>query len=56
MKKIIVKWYKLDNDGIYDSEMRVVYSDNPMFETGSRFDYGFMSIASRAGYIIEVLP
>ena len=44
------------NEQAYDQVMRVVYSDHPRFKKGTRFDYGFLGIASREGYIIEVLP
>ncbi len=56
MKKIIVKWVATINDPMYAKEMRVVYSNHERYITGSRFDFGFMSIASEEGYIIEVLP
>lgn len=56
MKKIIVKWYKTVNDKTYDKEMRVVYSNHERFTEGTRFDFGFMQIASSEGYIIELLP
>lgn len=56
MKKIVVKWFATQNDKMYAKEMRVVYSNHERFVTGSRFDFGFLSIASNEGYIIEVLP
>ena len=60
MKKIIVKWVKAPEEtaglSLYDKEMRVVYSNHKRFVTGSRFDFGFLNIASNEGYIIEVLP
>lgn len=56
MKKIIVKWMECNPKTGYTKEMRVVYSNHKRFVTGSRFDYGFMGIASDEGYIIEVLP
>jgi len=55
MKKIIVKWVKVEND-IYDKEMRVVYSDHDRFVVDCRFDFGFLKIASNEGYVIEILP
>lgn len=57
MKKIIVKWStpKRDSTG-YSKEMRVVYSNHTRFIVGSRFDFGFLQIASGEGYIIEILP
>lgn len=57
MKKIIVKWVPCDIYGTgYSKEMRVVYSNHSRFTEGTRFDYGFMNIASGEGFIIEVLP
>jgi len=45
MKKITVVWVKPENDKTYDKEMRVVYSDHERFTKGTRFDFGFLSIA-----------
>ncbi len=56
MKKIVVKWYATENDPIYHQEMRVIYSDHERFIAGSRFDFGFLQIASREGYVIEIYP
>jgi hypothetical protein len=56
MKKIIVKWFVTQNDCVYSREMKVVYSNHEKFVTGSRFDFGFLNIASAEGYIIEILP
>ena len=56
MKKIIVIWVETPNDKMYDREMRVVYSNHKRFTKGTRFDFGFLDIASKEGYIIEVLP
>jgi len=55
MKKIIVHWLP-SKEKAYDQVMQVIYSNHPRFVKGSRFDYGFLGIASREGYIIEVLP
>lgn len=49
-------WVKTQNDKIYHKEMRVVYSDHERFKKGTRFDFGFLSIASDEGFIIEILP
>lgn len=54
MKKIIVKWTY--GDMPYGQEMRVVYSNHERFVVDSRFDFGFLEIASREGFIIEILP
>ena len=56
MKKIIVMWVNTQNDKIYDQEMRVVYSNHERFTKGTRFDFGFLMIASKDGYVIEILP
>ncbi len=56
MKKIIVKWVDTKNDQTYSKEMRVVYSNHERFTVNTRFDFGFLQIASNEGYIIEILP
>ena len=56
MKKITVKWVKTKNDKMYSQELIVVYSNHKRFKTGSRFDLGFLCLASSEGYVIEVLP
>ena len=56
MKKITAKWVATNQPDIYDKELRVVYSDHKRFRTGSRFDFGFLQVASGDGYIIEILP
>ena len=55
-KSIIVQWIPVDNDPFYKTEMRVVVSDHPKFDKGSRFDYGFFGIATMEGYVIISLP
>lgn len=55
MKVIIVRWVKEDEFG-YGKAMRVIESDHPRFTKGSRFDFGFMSIATDEGYTIISLP
>lgn len=58
MKYIVVQWKYDDREPkIYDhSAMRVVCSNHPRFKDGTRFDYGFMGIASDEGYVVTVLP
>ena len=56
MKKITVMWIITTNDGMYVKEMRVLHSDHERFTIGTRFDYGFIQIASEEGFIIEILP
>lgn len=53
---IIVKWIKCDPKTGYNEEMRVIASDHYRFVVGSRFDYGFMTIAGMEGYTITVIP
>lgn len=56
-KNIIIKIIDVSNeDGIYPSEMRVIYSTHDRFIVDSRFDYGFMNIAIKEGYTIIILP
>ena len=55
MKTIIVRWIKEDDFG-YGMAMQVISSDHPRFIEGSRFDYGFMSIATEQGYTVISLP
>jgi len=52
MKKITVMWVNTPDNKMYDREMRVVYSDHQRFTKGTRFDFGFLNIASNEGYII----
>ena len=64
--KITVKWESTVNnrygaDGkihhtFTDDNMRVIESDHPRFSIGTRFDYGFLGIASSEGYTIVILP
>jgi hypothetical protein len=55
MKTIIVKWVPEKNYG-YGKAMRVVESGHKRFVVGSRFDFGFFSIATDEGYTIVSLP
>ena len=55
MKFIVVCWVKEDTFG-YGKAMRVVASTHPRFTVGSRFDFGFMSIATDEGYTITSYP
>ncbi|KKN35457.1 hypothetical protein LCGC14_0783600 [marine sediment metagenome] len=54
MKYIVVQW--LPENSHYKKAMRVVRSNHPRFINGSRFDFGFLGIASCEGYAITVLP
>lgn len=54
-KKIVVQWVKEDDYG-YGKAMRVMESDHERFTVGSRFDFGFFSIATDEGYTITSLP
>lgn len=53
---IVVKWFKCEPANFYDQEMRVMSSNHPRFIAGSRFDFGFMTIAGKEGYFITVIP
>ena len=55
MKKITVKWVKEEKFG-YGMAMRVIESTHERFVVGSRFDFGFFSIATEEGYEILSLP
>lgn len=54
MKYITIQWRP--EKSIYEKAMIVVCSNHPRFVDGSRFDYGFLGIASCEGYTIIVLP
>ncbi len=56
MKKIIVKWVECNPKTGYSKEMRVIYSNHERFTVNSRFDFGFLQVASDSGFIIEILP
>ena len=60
MKTIIIQWVQCSQEDIeryfYKTEMRVIYSDHYRFVKGSRFDFGFFSIATSEGYTIISLP
>jgi hypothetical protein len=53
MKTIVVRWIP---EKEYGKSMLVIASDHPRFVMGSRFDYGFMGIATNEGYTIISLP
>lgn len=55
MNTIVVKWIPCKG-GMYKKEMRVIESDHERFIVGSRFDFGFFSIATDEGYTIISLP
>lgn len=55
MKTIIVQWVKEDEYGC-GKAMRVIHSDHDKFTAGSRFDFGFFSIATDEGFTIISLP
>lgn len=54
-KAIIVKWVPEEDYG-YGMAMRVIESNHERFVNGSRFDYGFFSIATIEGFTIISLP
>lgn len=55
-KSIVVQWLETPGDKNYAKTMYVVKSDHHRFVDGSRFDYGFMSVATDQGYRVTVLP
>jgi len=55
MKTIVVEWVP-EKGTVYDMAMRVIKSDHPRFSVGTRFDFGFFSIATQEGYKIISLP
>ena len=55
MSTIVVRWVKEDEWG-YGKAMRVIVSSHKRFIVGSRFDFGFLSIATDEGYTIISLP
>lgn len=54
-KTIVVQWVKEEELG-YGKAMRVTESNHPRFTVGSRFDFGFFSIATDEGYTITSIP
>ena len=54
MKTIVVKW--IEEDSIYGQAMQVIESDHERFNKGTRFDFGFFSVATEEGYTIISLP
>lgn len=54
MKTIVVRW--IPENSQYEKSMLVIASDHPRFVLGSRFDYGFMGIATDEGYTVISLP
>lgn len=55
MKTIVAKWVSEEEFG-YGRAMRVIESDHPRFVKGTRFDFGFMNIATEEGYTVISLP
>jgi hypothetical protein len=55
MKTIVVKWIKEEEWG-YGKAMRVIESDHVRFANGTRFDFGFFSVATDEGYTIISIP
>lgn len=54
MKYIVVQ--DLLEGGQYRTALRVIKSNHPRFTEGTRFDFGFMQIATAEGYTVTVLP
>ena len=54
-KRIVCEWIEEKEFG-YGKAMCVVESNHPRFAVGSRFDWGFASVAGCQGYTLEILP
>lgn len=54
MKFIVVQW--IPESSNYGQAMRVIRSNHKRFIDGTRFDFGFLEIATDEGYTITVLP
>lgn len=54
-KTIVVRWIPEEAFG-YGKAMRVIDSTHERFTVGSRFDFGFFSVANDEGYTIISLP
>ena len=55
MKTIIVRWVEEEIFG-YGKAMLVIASDHIRFSKGTRFDFGFMDVATDEGYTVVLLP
>jgi hypothetical protein len=55
MKKIVAIWEKAEKE-FGGKELRVIQSNHPRFVVDSRFDFGFLNIATEEGYICEIHP
>lgn len=56
MRYIVVQWMPEVFNKLDGKAMRVICSNHPRFQDGTRFDFGFLGIASDQGYTITVLP
>ena len=54
MKYLVAQWRPEKSH--YNMALYVVCSNHPRFIDGSRFDFGFLNIASCEGYTITILP
>lgn len=54
MKFIVVQWQPEKSN--YKKAMIVICSNHLRFSANTRFDFGFLEIASCEGYAITVLP
>jgi len=54
MKYLVAQWRPEESH--YNMALYVVISNHPRFVEGSRFDFGFLNIASCEGYTITILP
>jgi len=55
IKKIVAQYVERFGEEVW-KEMRIIESNHPRFVVGSRFDFGFLQIASGEGYEITIKP
>lgn len=53
-KMIVVEW--VPEKSFYGKAMKVTESDHPSYVAGSRFDFGFLDIATIEGYTVVCMP
>ena len=50
MKTIVVRW--VEEEGMYGKAMRVIESGHTRFSQGTRFDFGFFSVATMVNWLL----
>lgn len=60
MPQIIVRLLAVPVDSAkgyhYITELRILKSDHPRYKEGTRFDYGYVSLALEDGYTVVLKP